>query len=139
MTYRFVKESSLSLRLLQIWILCAAIIRGLCLIQEPDDSIIHLGWPSAIQPTWLWGGLVMLLGIIGLVGEVWMEWGKSPYRWFLSLTAHSALTGAYIVFGISALNYVIQSHHGTYAMAFEIFGYGLCHWLFANRSKNVVF
>jgi hypothetical protein len=131
-----------SLRILEFWILCAAIIRGLCLIEEPNAMIVHLGWPGAIQPTWLWGGMVAVLGVIGLVGQAWMQWGKCPYRWFLSLTAHSALTGAYLVFGIAALNYVMQDHtqqgHGTYATAFEIFGYGICHWIFANRSKSVV-
>jgi hypothetical protein len=139
MSYRFVKETAL--QLFQLWILFVAIVRGVALIADPDATIVYLGWPGGIEPAWLWGTLTIFLGVMGILGEFWMEWGKCPQRYLLSFTAHAGLTGAYIVYGLSALNYVTEevNKEPSIATAVEIFGYAFCHWIFVNRSKRAVF
>ena len=135
MTYRFVKESSL--KLLQLWLFSVAIVRGISLIVDPDATIVYLGWPGAIDPAWVWGAFTVSLGVLGFLGEWWMDWGTKHYRWILSFTAHAGLAGVYLVYGISSLNFAAQSgEEPSVATALEIFGYAFCHAIFVNRRSR---
>lgn len=140
---RSVRESCLNF--VQVFILIVAIIRGLCLIEDPDATIAYLGWSGGLNPAWVWGGVTIFLGALGIFGEAWMSIGRSRHRWLASFTAHSGLAGLYIVYGLSAINYVAMNTTthpeviGSFATAIEIASYSLFHWLFANRSKNAHF
>jgi hypothetical protein len=138
MSYKFVKETAL--QLFQLWILGVAIVRGAVLILDPDATIVYLGWPGGVEPAWLWGGFTIFLGVLGIVGQTWTEFGSWRNSWILSFTAHAGLTGVYIVYGISAIRYVTGEgdREPSLATALEILGYGFCHWLFVNRSKRAV-
>lgn len=98
------------------------------------------------------GALFLFCGMMGLVGEWWIELGRSKppkeasvrwlirqeNRWWPSFTAHSILCAVYMGMGAGCVAELIVNHHfyGT-RVAVATFALAAGHWMFAQRSRHV--
>lgn len=133
MTFRYVATGML--RSAQLYILVAAIVRGVDYLIRPQGGTPALSWIESAIPLHIWGGAFITCGLLGLAGEAWMQWGKSENRWLASWTAHVCLVALYLTFAVSALIPVMQQRWG-FSAPFEWLGYALGHALFVRRRKN---
>ena len=148
MVYAWAADDKLSERRAQIFLLIFACICGAdYLMDQPRKSLDAV---EHVIPLQLLGGLFLFFGILGIIGELWMEigyrkeepWPKVPYicsaenRWWPSFTAYTGLCAIYMALGFFYLTEMGVSWHlwGGRNPAL-MFGLGFVHWSFAQKRK----
>jgi hypothetical protein len=140
------------MRLFQVLVLVAACQWGIDYIQHPEPDDLYVfermmdGHPIPLPVI---GWLLLSLGMLGLVGELWFEMGDrktrgtvpavctASSRWWPSFTAHSGLCAAYIAIGVGSLIQMLWSGDlygwrmtgGAGLLAFA-------HYIYMQRRRN---
>ena len=148
--YQYVKMPML--RIAQLYLFVAAILRGIDYVCR--DHLLAVGAPQLwatnfaenAAPLWVWGLILIGLGVAGLIGELMYQWGQKKgcrSRLFrkgcfeTAWLAHCLLFACYTVFGICALISVFSQGWGWTAPV-EILGYSLGHVVFASAHRQGV-
>ncbi|BBX09505.1 hypothetical protein [Mycolicibacterium aichiense] len=140
MTYRYTPP--FGIRVLQIVILCEAILRGIAFILTPQVTLATTDIVAS-APIQVWGAGFITFAVVGLFGEALMSGvplsaNDSSARAWPSFVAHSGLM---ILYSAMTLAYVAAVFDGEHALstapgAMAVFAY--VHWLFARRKKSHV-
>jgi hypothetical protein len=151
MTYRYVDPDRM--RWAQIVLLCLAVIWGTDYLITPNWAIApSLTVVESAFPIPVWGAVFLFGGVMGLVGELWLEIGRNhtpprrpppllcraENRWWVSFTAHAGLCSLYTSVGVGYALDLLQSWHvwGCRAPAL-MFAFAFGHWVFMSRRKDV--
>jgi len=147
--YRWVSDDRL--RLAQIALLTLACIWGAdYLITQPKGSLDYV---EHVIPLNLCGVLFLFFGVMGIIGELWMELGRSqkaslvniPFichaqnRWWPSFAAHAGLCALYsaLTAGYLAEMFVHWHLWGMRTPA-VMFAFAAMHWAFTQRRRHGV-
>jgi hypothetical protein len=148
-----VQEFEHRLRLAQICLLILACIWGAdYLLNQPSASLDAV---EHVLPLHLLGAMFLLFGVMGIIGELWMEignkdgdlsWSKMPYictaenRWWPSFTAHLGLCGIYAGLGFAYIAEMLAGWHlwGGHDPAL-MFVLAAMHGVFVRRRRHVRF
>ncbi|AJA43329.1 minor tail protein [Mycobacterium phage Sbash] len=136
MTWRLVRTDTL--QLVQLFVLAAAVVRGMDYLITPPGSSEVLNLIERAAPLWFWAAVFIAFGMLGLVGEWWMSFGVSPQRWIASYIAHAALVGLYVAVGLGALVDVLdrQPPYG-FRTPLEWMFIAVVHAIFVRRRERV--
>lgn len=146
MTYRFVDPDRL--RAAQIVLLFLAVVWGLDYLITPDWAIAPaMSVVEQAMPIPVWGAAFLTFGVLGLLGELWMELGRyrPPHhmrafpesRWWVSYLSHAALLMLYATVGVGyALELVVNSHIWGCRAPLMMWAIAFGHWVFMSRRKN---
>lgn len=121
--------------IIQIYILVAAVLRGCDYLARPQDVVFTTGGVHDAAPVWVWGTVLLSLGVLGLCGEVWFRNGTSRCRWVPSWTAHAGLCALLGVVGLSIMADAAAQGWG-WAFGFNLFGFALLHFWFTVRRRR---
>ncbi|AYR01199.1 hypothetical protein SEA_SCARLETT_32 [Mycobacterium phage Scarlett] len=140
MTYRFVPN--FALRLVQQALLVEAIVRGCNYISTPDAASALYTEVEQSAPLAVWGTAFILCGVVGLAGELWMNYNgtsiASQHRAWPPLIAHVGCMVLFGAFAISSLIGVLSREpiYG-YVTPYDFAFFALGHWAYARRRKHV--
>lgn len=145
--YQWASDTLLQ-RLAQISLFTLACIGGAdYLMPQPRGSLNAL---EHLLPLRAVGALFLFFGVMGLIGECWIEIGRKtspglriPYvcsaenRWWPSYVAHFALCTSYLAFTFAYLAEMFVHWHlwGDRYPAF-LFSVAVTHGAFAQKRKN---
>lgn len=145
--YQWASDDKLSERRAQVCLLILACIWGAdYLMPQPRGSLSTV---EHVVPLQFLGGLFLIFGIMGIIGELWIEVGKASKpvkvpiicnaenRWWPSFTAHLALCGVYSALGFGYILEMIVDGHlwGGRAPAVMV-AFASVHWVFAQKRKH---
>ena len=137
----------------QICLLILACIWGSdYLLEQPRSSLDAV---EHVIPLPLLGGMFLFFGVMGIIGELWMEvgdrkdepsWPKMPYictsenRWWPSFTAHLGLCSIHAGLGFAYIAEMCTGRHlwGGRAPAL-MFVLAAMHGVFVQRRRHVRF
>lgn len=151
MTYRWVDEKRL--RIAQLVLLGVGVSWGIDYLITPDDQIAAaLTVVERAFPIYVWGYAFLTFGIIGYLGELWMEIAahhpalaqphtpmpfRTENRWWPSFTAHCALLALYAAVGAGyAIELVINHHLYGFRAPVLMWAFAVGHWVFMKRRQN---
>lgn len=136
MTWRLVRADAL--QFVQLYVLAAAVVRGIDYLITPSGSSVLLNFTEAAAPLWVWAIAFITAGSVGLAGEWWMSFGVSSWRWVASYCAHAALVALYAAVGIGAFIDVTEREpvHGLRTPS-EWIAIALVHAMFVKRRERV--
>lgn len=135
MTWRLVRDDAL--QFVQLYLLAVAVVRGVdYLLTPPGVDTISLIERAAPLP--VWAAAFIVLGVAGMAGEWWVNFGSSPHRWTVSFVAHAGLAAAYTAIGVGALIEILSrdSIHGFRAPV-EWLLIAAMHAIFVRRRERV--
>jgi hypothetical protein len=138
-------------RLFQVGVLVLALQWGIDYLLNPPKRDMYIfermmdGHPIPLP---LIGGLLLLLGTMGLVGELWIETGDrktrgapaictARNRWLPSFIAHSGLCAAYLAIGVGcAVEMIYNNHLYGLRMTGSMLLLAFAHYVYAQRRRN---
>jgi len=135
-TWRLVRADAL--QFVQLYLLAAAVVRGVDYLLTPSGSSKVLNFVEAAAPLWVWAVAFFAAGLLGLAGEWWMNFGVSSLRWTASYAAHAALAGLYAAVGVGALIDVLERQplYG-FRTPIEWIAIAVAHAMFVKRRERV--
>ncbi|OCB43952.1 hypothetical protein A5721_22955 [Mycobacterium vulneris] len=136
MTWRLVHTDAL--QLVQLYVLAAAVVRGVDYLITPPGSSEVLNLIERAAPLWFWAVVFIAFGVLGLAGEWWMSFGVSTNRWIASYIAHAGLVALYLAVGIGALSDVLDRNppYG-FRTPMEWIFIAVVHAIFVRRRERV--
>ncbi|QFG10048.1 membrane protein [Mycobacterium phage IdentityCrisis] len=136
MTWRLVRTDTL--QLVQLFVLTAAVVRGVDYLITPPGSSEVLNLIERAAPLWLWASVFIAFGLLGLAGEWWMSFGISTHRWIASYIAHAGLVALYLAVGLGALSDVLDRNppYG-FRTPMEWMFIAAVHAIFVRRRERV--
>ena len=140
MTYRFVTNTSL--RIVQIGLLLEAIVRGVNYLVTPSDASMLYHAAQGTMPLYVWGIMFIAMGLIGLLGELWMSYNGSTLGWdnrsWPSFISHIGLMALFAGFAASAVVGIVERGAPFYGFVtpFDFVVFSVAHWAFARRRKH---
>jgi hypothetical protein len=146
---RFAPEPATTEHIAQIVSLILACAYGVDYLIEPPRASLYTV-EELIGPLPPWGAMFLVFGIMGLIGELWMEVGRKqppvpqiPYvctaknRWWPSFTAHVVLCAMYAGLAAgSVVEMIVNGHfYGARVVTLMII-LTTWHAFFAQRRRN---
>lgn len=134
----------------QIIFLILPCVWGVDYLSGPPKKALYV--VEQYLPTTQMGVLLIILGMMGLIGEWWRELGKSKppqeasvrylcqpeNRWWWSFTAHVGLCGIYMGLGMGCvMELIVNNHFYGIKVAYGLFAVATAHLVFAHRSRYV--
>lgn len=152
MTYRYVDEKRL--RIAQIVLLFVAVAWGVDYIITPHSELPpSLLVVEAAAPLPVWGLGFLIFGLMGIAGELWMEFGRhhpvlhtpkvpaicrAENRWWPSFTAHAVLIGLFSAVAMGqALVLVLDWHLWGLRGPVMLGAFAVGNWVFMKRRRDV--
>jgi len=146
---RFIPEPATSEHIAQIIFLLWACAYGVDYLMEPPKASLYTV-EELIGPLAPWGAMFLVFGMMGLIGELWLEVGRkessrrrilyicrAKNRWWPSFTAHIALCGMYA--GLAAgtvAEMIVNGHFYGARVVFLMFVLTTWHGFFAQRRRH---
>lgn len=150
MTFRNVPDEKL--RWGQLALLVVACLFGFDYLTTPPDSLTPtLNVVADAFPIPMWGTAFAFFGVLGLLGELWIELGKSydpkhppgPWglrasqRWWYTYAAHAALCTMYAGVGVGYfVDQVVAHHLWGLRSGGLMFLLAIGHFVFLNRGPK---
>lgn len=150
--YRLVPSPAGTERIAQILILLLACSFGTDYLIEPPKATLYTTEQLIGGLLPLWGAAFLTLGIMGLLGELWMAIGhaKEPSenpvgyictarnRWWPSFTAHVGLCGMYAGIGFGCIaEMIVHGHLYGMRVVGGMFMLVVGHCFFAQKRRHV--
>lgn len=138
MTIQWIEDSKMKriYELIALGVLLSSISRGFDYIHRPSEALPFTQGVESAAPLWIWGGLLLCFGLLGLCGELWYALGSCKWRWMPSFIAHSGLSAILTVIGISiTFDGMLQGWGWASGVNLIVFGY--IHLLCSYRRSAI--